>query len=76
MHYKNGREAKAGDKILSPHGTGILHTVTAQSNTCNGRIAVISQNDPYVTLSECLHLDDINAAVSIPDTSHQSEPTA
>lgn len=68
MHYKNGREAKPGDKVVTPHGMGILHSVTAQSTTCNGRIAPISQNDPYVTLSECLHVDDINAA-DIPDSS-------
>lgn len=68
MHYKNGREAKAGDKVISPYGMGILHSVTAQSTTCNGRLAEISQSDPYVTLSECLHADDVMAA-EVPDSS-------
>lgn len=64
MHYKNGREAKAGDVIVSLSGkqVGILHSVIAQSDTCNGRLALTTQNDPYVTLKECLHIDDISAA--------------
>lgn len=70
MHYKNGREAKSGDKVISLElgMAGMLHTVSAQSDTCNGRIAPISQNDPYVTLSKCLHVDDV-AAAEIPDSS-------
>lgn len=69
MHYKNGREAKVGDKVVNLTGglIGILHSVTAQSSTCNGRLAPTSQNDPYVTIGECLHLDDISAA-EVPDT--------
>lgn len=69
MHYKNGREAKQGDKIVHPgYGiVGILHTVSATSTTCNGRVAATTQNDAYITLSECLHVDDI-AAATIPDS--------
>jgi hypothetical protein len=66
MHYKNGREAKAGDKVVrvingSPI-SGVIHTLNAQSDTCNARLARVSENDPYVTLKECLHIDDIAAA--------------
>ena len=70
MHYKNGREAKQGDKVLNLASgqTGVLHTVNAARTNCNGRMAPISQSDLYVTLSECLHLDDV-AAAGIPDTS-------
>lgn len=69
MHYKNGREAKNGDKVVNLSGglIGILHSVNAQSTTCNGRLAPTSQNDAYVTIGECLHLDDV-AAAEIPDT--------
>ncbi len=67
MHYKNGRLAQQGDKVYTPYGVGILHSVNTLGTTCNGRIAVPTQNDPYITLSECLHVDDIQAA-SIPDT--------
>jgi hypothetical protein len=68
MHYKNGREAKAGDVVLnlSTGNTGILHTVNAGSESCNGRIARVTSNDDYVTIGECLHLDDIRAALVPP----------
>ena len=68
MHYKNGREAKPGDKVVNlPNGVvGILHSVNAGSTTCNGRLATPTPNDAYVTVGECLHLDDI-AAANIPD---------
>jgi hypothetical protein len=64
MHYKNGREAKAGDRLINlPSGlSGVLHSPNAKSDTCNGRIAAVTSNDPWVTLSECLHLDDVAAA--------------
>ncbi len=70
MHYKNGREAKPGDKVVSlVYGVaGILHSANAKSTTCNGRIARIGDNDPYVTIGECLHMDDI-AAATVPDSS-------
>jgi len=70
MHYKNGREAKPGDKVVNlPSGqVGILHSVNAGSTTCNGRLAQASQNDAYVTVGECLHMNDI-AAANIPDSS-------
>jgi hypothetical protein len=41
MHYKNGREAKPGDKVvnLTTSESGILYDLNAQSDTCNGRVA-------------------------------------
>ena len=67
MHYKNGRPAKAGDTVLclSQGIAGVLHSTNAQSQTCNGRLACITSGDPWVTIGECLHLDDI-AAAAIP----------
>jgi len=72
MHYKNGREAKEGDKVVLlsngyPPVTGILHSTQPGAATCNGRLALLSPNDPYVTISECLHIDDIEKA-DIPDS--------
>ncbi len=74
MHYKNGRPARAGDKIVSLETghAGILHSPSAQSDTCNGRLAVIAPSDPYVTLKQCLHVDDI-AAATIPDTTKPAD---
>ncbi len=63
MHYKNGREAKAGDKVFHiPQGlAGILHSLQPGSSSCNGRLAQTTQSDPYVTVGECLHQEDIAA---------------
>ena len=70
MHYKNGREAKAGDKVISLdiHTSGVLYNLNTSSSTCNGTLAPISYNNPCVTLSERLHVDDIVAA-AITDSS-------
>lgn len=73
MHYKNGREAKNGDKVVRicpTSGTatsGILYDATAGNDYCNGRLAITSTNDPCPNLKECLHADDIKAA-EIPDS--------
>lgn len=61
MHYKNGRKAKAGDKVvnLETGESGMLHSTIAEAHTCNGRLAQISPSDPYVTIGQCIHVDDI-----------------
>jgi len=76
MHYKNGREAKNGDKVvlLPTYGAptiGILYDAVAGNDACNGRLAAPSTSDPMPNLAECLHLDDVKAALpaSVPDTS-------
>lgn len=74
MHYKNGREAKPGDRVvdLESGATGILHSTNEQSDTCNGRLAQTAPTDPCVSLKECLHMDDVAAiAVVVPDVSHR-----
>lgn len=63
MHYKNGREAKNGDKILvtPSYGApfiGILYDAVAGNDFCNGKVAVINPNDPGVNLKEALLLSD------------------
>lgn len=72
MHYKNGREAKPGDKVVHIEGdgtprAGILYNTNA-SKSCNGRLAAISANDHYVTIGDCLHADDVKAAKDILDS--------
>lgn len=72
MHYKNGREAKNGDKVVlissyGPPKAGILYDAVPGNNACNGRLAQPSSNDPIANLSECLHADDI-AKASIPNS--------
>lgn len=77
MHYKNGREAKNGDKIvvcpeypkdaegktLAVPQVGILYDAVAGNDYCNGRLAPISPFDPTPNLKDCLHLDDVLAAL-------------
>lgn len=77
MHYKNGREAKNGDKVvlIPAYGgapvVGILYDATAGNDFCNGKLAPVSPADPCPNLKECLHLDDVLKALpaSVPDTS-------
>jgi len=74
MHYKNGRPAKNGDKVVmiqqyegKPCGSpvaGILYDAVPGNDCCNGRIAVTTRSDPYANLKDCLHVDDVvNAKV-------------
>ncbi len=67
MHYRNGREAKNGDKVVffnyGNASVGILYDATAGNDYCNGRLAAIKPGDPTPNLKECLHLDDVLAAV-------------
>lgn len=76
MHYKNGREAKNGDKVVLMTAigysnesvvVGILYNAQAGNDYCNGRIAPISPSDPMPNLKECLHLDDVLKVLSLED---------
>ena len=76
MHYKNGREAKNGDKVvlLSSYGppvVGILYDARAGNDFCNGRLAPVLPGDLCPNLKECLQLDDVLKALpsEIPDSS-------
>ncbi len=76
MHYKNGRPAKNGDKVvlIPAYGApvvGILYDATPGSDFCNGKLAPVSPSDPCPNLKECLHLDDVLGALpaDVPDTS-------
>ncbi len=72
MHYRNGREAHNGDKIVSLAGygsgpvninaIGILFDAQPGSDYCNGSIASIL-GGPVVSacLCDCLHIEDVIA---------------
>lgn len=77
MHYKNGREAKNGDRVvlIPSHGSpviGILYDATVGNDFCNGKIAPISPTDPCPNLKEVLHWDDVMFALpsDVPDASN------
>lgn len=84
MHYKNGREAKNGDKVVlfPSYGSpvvGILYDATAGNDYCNGKIAPILPSDPSPNLKEVLHLDDVLGIIppEVPDRSTPpSDPVA
>ena len=68
MHYKNGREAKNGDKVvlIPSYGSpviGILYDAVAGNDNCNGRIAPVAPNDACPDLKYVLHLDDVLKAL-------------
>lgn len=70
MHYRNGREAKNGDKIIQLDynsgkviGVGVLFDAQAGNDFCNGKIAPL----PLVQgpcLCDCLNLDDLEAILA------------
>lgn len=68
MHYRNGREAKNGDKIVSlgfdgskVAAVGVLFDATPGNNYCNGNIAPIQTPGMIACLCDCLHVDDLAA---------------
>lgn len=68
MHYRNGREAKNGDKIVKLEGGkvvafGVLHSAVPGNDFCNGNIAVIQQANDYACMCDCLHVDDVAAVL-------------
>ena len=64
MHYRNGREAKNGDKIVKLDGGkvvsfGVLLRAVAGNDYCNGNIANIQDPNDYACIVDCLHVDDV-----------------
>ncbi len=67
MHYRNGREAKNGDKIIQL-GTdgkivsyGLLYNAVPGNDYCNGNIATLQHNPDTACICDCLHVDDLAA---------------
>lgn len=73
MHYRNGREAKNGDKVvqLTSSGAckitaiGVLHDATPGNDYCNGSIApTTSAGVTGACMCDCLHMDDVAAILA------------
>ncbi|AGG89925.1 hypothetical protein [Rhodanobacter denitrificans] len=75
MHYRNGREAKNGDKVVSLAGysngkpiinaIGILFDATPGNDYCNGMIAPITGGAVTgACMCDCLHMDDVMAILA------------
>ena len=70
MHYRNGREAKNGDKIVQLGGygngaeilaVGVLYDAKPGNDYCNGSIAPVQQTITGACMCDCLHVDDLAA---------------
>ena len=64
MHYRNGREAKNGDKIVKLQGGaivsfGVLHSAVPGNDWCNGQIAIVQPTTDGACMCDCLHVDDV-----------------
>lgn len=65
MHFRNGRVAQNGDKIVKLEGGkvvsfGVLHSAKPDGGDhCNGSIAVVQPANDYACLCDCLHVDDV-----------------
>lgn len=82
MHYKNGREAKVGDKVVYPkyigHSAdgkakyaaahGIVISAQAGSDTCNAQVVPSDAPSQCVTVKHCLHEEDVSVSQSELDT--------
>lgn len=69
MHYRNGREAKNGDKIVKLEGGkvvafGVLHSATPGNDYCNGGIAPLQSPTDYACMVDCIHIDDLAALLA------------
>lgn len=70
MHYRNGREAKNGDKVvqIGGYGTGpaqvtaigvLYDAKPSGGDACNGNIAPTQSPGTSACLCDCLHVDDL-----------------
>lgn len=65
MHYRNGREAKNGDKVVmldfsgNPAALGVLHSAVAGNDYCNGSIAPTQPSPLGACIVDCIHVDDL-----------------
>lgn len=67
MHYRNGRPAKNGDKVIQLGDNGLaavvgtLKDAVPGNDYCNGTIAPTQSTDTTACLCDCLHLEDVAA---------------
>ena len=70
MHYRNGREAKNGDKVVQLDFAGkvtvvgVLYDAKVGNDYCNGAIAPIQHPQATACLVDCLHVEDIEKMIA------------
>lgn len=78
MHYRNGREAKNGDKVVQfgfdgkVTSFGVLHDAKPDNDYCNGQLAPLHGNIG-ACLIDCLHVEDIEAMIKEKGLDHRPE---
>ncbi len=68
MHYRDGRLAKPGDKVVNliTCQAGLIYDLQPGMETCNARLAQILPTDGYISIRDCVHQDSLQAAFSPP----------
>lgn len=68
MHYRNGREAQNGDRVVKLSITGgkieavgVLHDAVPGNDYCNGSIAPTLTSTAGACMCDCIHVDDLAA---------------
>lgn len=69
VHYRNGREAKNGDKIVQIESgkivaVGLLVDAVPGNDYCNGRIVPTQHPLATACMVDCLHVDDVEAILA------------
>lgn len=64
MHYRNGREAKNGDKLVKIENGkiiafGVLYDAIPGNDYCNGHIAPAQPDKDMACMVDCLHVGDL-----------------
>ena len=76
MHYRNGRAANNGDKIVKLEGGiivsfGVLLSAVPGNDYCNGSIAIVQPANDYACMCDCLHVDDVAAFLAEKGLDHR-----
>lgn len=70
MHYRNGREAKNGDRVIQIGfdgkivTAGILFNAVPGNDYCNGQLAGTFPPGVGACLIDCLHAEDVEAMLA------------
>ena len=69
MHYRNGREAKNGDRVVQlvngrVVALGILFDAQPGNSYCNGGIAPLHSSVAGACICDCLHVDDLEVILA------------
>lgn len=66
MHYRNGRPAKNGDKVIQLSieggkitGVGVLYDAVPGNDYCNGNLAPVQRAVENACLCDCIHVEDL-----------------